>query len=491
MASSLLKRRQIRDAHACAVATAYLLLRAVTTFRNSHPARILERVRTVGARLVAAQPREMVVGNIVRRVLGVIRDEADSRRLGVGDRDPLSLSLSLAQSSTASDAGTRPHTPPGPASTTTTTTNTTATAGARGGGGDGLGSGGGHSHERAIYEAIERSTLRAPAVLPNAPVTAPPAISMFRLLAHDDGDDGSVASSTPPPTDSPSGRLAPPAVTAAADATAEKHSDLRAEVIDGIHEIIDELGQVNDQIAAYALEHIHSNEVVLTYAASRTVHSFLLKAAAKRRFTVIHAEAYPNHHLDVHAAATGGGRGAAADDDADFSPEALQKSLADFGVTVILIPDSAVFALMARVNKVVLGTHSVLANGGLVAAAGTRVVANAARLHRVPVVVVSGIYKLSPVYPFDYEALVEYGGAGAVLEYGGKDGKLVGKVDVGNPLFDYVPAELVDLYITNLWVLLPGLLLCCVLTAPLRGGHAPSYLYRIVSDHYRQEDMTL
>lgn len=24
-----------------------------------------------------------------------------------------------------------------------------------------------------------------------------------------------------------------------------------------------------------------------------------------------------------------------------------------------------------------------------------------------------------------------------------------------------------------------------------RGGHAPSYLYRIVADHYRSEDITL
>jgi len=34
----------------------------------------------VGRRLMAAQPREMVVGNIVRRVLGLIRDEAEGDR---------------------------------------------------------------------------------------------------------------------------------------------------------------------------------------------------------------------------------------------------------------------------------------------------------------------------------------------------------------------------------------------------------------------------
>ena len=36
----------------------------------------------MGRRLIAAQPREMVVGNIVRRVLGLIRDEAEDDRDG-------------------------------------------------------------------------------------------------------------------------------------------------------------------------------------------------------------------------------------------------------------------------------------------------------------------------------------------------------------------------------------------------------------------------
>lgn len=42
--------------------------------------KLIERVQSVGRRLVAAQPREMVVGNIVRRVLGLIRDEAEDDR---------------------------------------------------------------------------------------------------------------------------------------------------------------------------------------------------------------------------------------------------------------------------------------------------------------------------------------------------------------------------------------------------------------------------
>lgn len=276
------------------------------------------------------------------------------------------------------------------------------------------------------YEGSDRSSSR-----PTAALSAP--ISMFSLLSHPEPDPSLPGT---PVSASPSGRFLGHA----------PNKDVRAEVLEGINEIIDELGQVDDQIAAYALDHIHSNEIILTHTSSTTVQRFLLKAAAKRKFTVIHAESYPNNHEATHATVSG----TSPHDDEILSTEAFQKPLIALGITVILIPDSAVFALMSRVNKVILGTHSVLANGGLIAAAGTRVIARAAKVHQTPVVVVSGVYKLSPVYPFDFDSLIEYGDSSKVIGY--EDGDLVDQIDVQNPLYDYVPAELVDLYITNLWV---------------------------------------
>ncbi|KAJ5086318.1 hypothetical protein NUU61_007625 [Penicillium alfredii] len=403
---SLLKRRQIRHSRSCATATAYLLLRVISACRTSDSAKLIERVQSVGRRLVAAQPREMVVGNIVRRVLGLIRDEAED------DRE-----AEYALSEAGSES--QPHTP------------------------------------RAFDDPSLPLDRDALSVRPEGSERAArsPLTSMFSLLSHPE-PEASLPST--PGSLSPSGRL--PGHGPA--------KDVRAEVLEGIGEIIDELGQVDDQIAAYALDHIHSNEIILTHTSSTTVQKFLLKAAAKRKFTVIHAESYPNNHETTHITVSGN----ASKDDEILSTESFQKPLIDLGITVILIPDSAVFALMSRVNKVILGTHSVLANGGLVAAAGTRVIARAAKVHQTPMVVVSGVYKLSPVYPFDFDSLIEYGDAGKVLPY--EDGDLVDQIDVQNPLYDYVPAELVDLYITNL------------------GGHAPSYLYRIVSDHYRKEDIS-
>ncbi|ODM21757.1 hypothetical protein SI65_02601 [Aspergillus cristatus] len=393
---SLLKRRQIRHSRSCATATAYLLLRVISACRTTDAVKLIERVQNVGRRLVAAQPREMVVGNIVRRVLGLIREEAED------DRE---MDFNLSEAGSES----QPQTP------------------------------------RVPDDASDIPSARLDGSAARTSLT-----SMFSLLSHPEPER--LLPGTPSSA-SPSGRVPGPS------------KDIRAEVMEGINEIIDELGQVDDQISAYALDHIHSNEIILTHTSSTTVQKFLLKAAAKRRFTVIIAESFPNNHEATHATVSG----ASANDEESMSTESFQKPLIAMGITVILIPDSAVFALMSRVNKVILGTHSVLANGGLVAAAGTRVIARAAKVHQTPVTVVSGVYKLSPVYPFDFESLIEYGDASKVIGY--EDGDLVDQIDVQNPLYDYVPAELVDLYITNL------------------GGHAPSYLYRIVSDHYRKEDI--
>ncbi|GBF63999.1 translation initiation factor eIF-2B subunit beta [Trichophyton mentagrophytes] len=442
---SLLKRRQIRQSHSCAVATVYLLMRVVSTHRVSSPEQLIERVQQVGRLIVAAQPREMVVGNIVRRVLGLIRDESEDTRFKelTSQKGPhqQQQQKSLAQSSRG-HAGTRSRHTPHPRRR------------------------GGNNQEikgLSPFDANGRYLSR-PALMTHpsfSGVMSTPVISMFNLLSEPEPEETAQLESSPvvsePEPEQPSEED---------DAEASDIKDFKAEVLDGITEIVDELHQVDDQIAAYALEHIHSNEIILTYESSVSVQKFLLKAAARRKFTVIHVESYPNSHKDSHAAVTGTLTG----DEEGLATDSFQKPLIALGITVILIPDSAVFALMSRVNKVILGTHSVLANGGLVAAAGSRVVASAAKVHKTPVVVVSGIYKLSPVYPFDYEALIEYGDASAVADYMHSD--VAEKVDVMNPLYDYVPPELVDLYITNV------------------GAHAPSYLYRIVSDHYRTEDIT-
>lgn len=74
----------------------------------------------------------------------------------------------------------------------------------------------------------------------------------------------------------------------------------------------------------------------------------------------------------------------------------LAASLADCGIQTTLIPDSAIFAMMARVNKVIIGTHSVMANGGLKGVCGAHTMALAAKHYAVPLIVCAPMYKLCP-----------------------------------------------------------------------------------------------
>ena len=433
--------------------------RVVAAFRVTDFGRLIERVQDVGYRLTAAQPREIAVGNIVRRVLGVIREEADE------DRD--------GDTSGFSDAATdsRPQTPGEHSNHRPILSSSISTFSPLRHGGIDLTSTSVTHRDTPSEEMTGSSNIEVsqrPPMLTSytsyaSNASAPMGTSMFNLLSSPASQGQSPIAT--PGNQSPAGRNS---LSAQGLAHLNAAKDLRAEVVEGIQEIIEELDQVDEQIAGYALEHIHSNEIILTHTSSATVQKFLLKAATKRKFTVIHAEAYPNGHQETHAVVTGKHDFEGGD---EMGSDQFQKPLTAAGITVILIPDAAIFALMSRVNKVILGTHVVLANGGLVAAAGAKAIAQAARMHRTPVVVATGVYKLSPIYPFDFDSLIEYGDASKVFGY--EDGDLVDKVDVENPLYDYVPAELVDLYITNL------------------GGHAPSYLYRIVSDHYRTEDTNL
>ena len=186
--------------------------------------------------------------------------------------------------------------------------------------------------------------------------------------------------------------------------------------------------------------------MILTHTSSITVQKFLLKAAGKRKFTVICVESFPNAHESVHATVAGNLKGGAS----GSGPDRISKSLTAAGITVILVPDSAIFALMPRVNKVILSTHAVLGNGSLLTASGARLIAKAASAHKVPVLVLAGIYKFCPIYPFNIDAFIEYGDTGKIIPY--ENGELLEKIDVENPLLDHVPPELVDLYITNLYV---------------------------------------
>lgn len=342
---SQLKRHQFNGAKDIALAISHLLMRVISAARWTNPYDLISVIRKVGVILIKAQPRELITGNIVRRVLALIRDEI-------------------------------------------------------------------------VTEDAENST--------NTPMMN----SMFSLLStnnnHTDNKEQIQLK--------------------------KQSSDLRSIIIQGIRDLIDEISNINEGIETMSADLIHDNEILLTPTpTSETVLQFLIKARAKRKFTVLVTENYPNDIQQAHK---------------------FVKTLADHKIETILIPDTTTFAVMSRVGKVIVGSNAVFANGGCMSASGVSNVVECAKEHKTPVFAVAGLYKISPLYPFNRDDLIEVGNSGKVLNY--DDFKLIDNVEVvTNPLDDYVPPEHIDIYITNI------------------GGFSPSFIYRIVLDNYDSEDNKL
>lgn len=317
-------------------------MRFVSATRWTQINELVEEMRKLGRQVIAAQPKEFASGNVIRRVLAVVREVGGMK------------------SQTAQDN--------------------------------------------------EQASTRN---------------SMFSLLTSED----EVA------------RTAPKKIS----------KDTRADIIEGIQELIDEINNMDDTIASMSVEMIHENEVLLTPTpGSAIVLEFFLRAAQKRKFSVLVCENFPNDTAVAH----------------EFA-----KKLSKAGIDTVVIPDTTSLAVMSRVGKVIIGARSVLANGGCISSSGVGLVCQCAREFSTPVLCLTGLYKLSPVYPFDIESLIEVGSTGKVIDFG--DGELVDKVQVMNPTYDHVPPENIDIFITNI------------------GGYSPSFTYRVVLDHYDERDVDL
>lgn len=244
--------------------------------------------------------------------------------------------------------------------------------------------------------------------------------SMFNMLSDSPRFGGSMIGS-------PFGRSSG-ASTPMSHATVSNISALRSEVINGIDEIKDEITSVDEQIASYAEVQIHPGSCVLAYNPSSTVEKFLLGAAKRRRFTVLLA-------------------GVEAPDATEELPyTALRKQLSKFGVKSITIAGSGVMAYMPRVSLVVLGAQAITANGAVIVDAGAAMAARAAREYNATVVVLAGVYKLCPEDEPDLDSLVDVGNPETLAGY---DGQMI-EVEVEVTSSEYMTADMVDMYITNL-----------------------------------------
>ncbi|KAL8584274.1 hypothetical protein ACOMHN_014693 [Nucella lapillus] len=223
---------------------------------------------------------------------------------------------------------------------------------------------------------------------------------------------------------------------------------LKGAVIESIGELMTEMDGCVENIASQSLEHIHADETILTFGYSRTVEAFLKNAAKKRKFNVIVSEAEPY-----------------------FSGQILAKNLAEKDIKVTIIPDTHIYAMMRKVNKAIIGTHTIMAEGGCKVPCGIFNVAQAAKDHKVPLFVCAATYKLCPEQfrSENQPNFQKYASPDLFLEM--LDG--MGELDISNVIYEYIGPEYINLFIFN------------------TGTNAPSHVYRLLKDIYHQDDVDL
>ncbi|XP_050119779.1 uncharacterized protein LOC126597061 [Malus sylvestris] len=383
-----LRKRKVEGSRETARLTAELLRTVISAQKLPSPtnqaAALIAAVRGVGQRLIAANPVELAIGNIVRRIFHIIREEELSLQVE-------GLSLSTQGRDRDRD----------------------------------------EEDDKAFLSsaATSQRLLRSPSLadLLGSRAAMAPASTNQEIQGK-----GKVADKSP------------------------SSWTLKHNVIEAVNDLIEDIITCHEQIADLAVELIHQNEVVLTLGQSRTVKKFLCAAKKKRSFQVFVAEGAPKYLGHV-----------------------LAKALAAKGLQTTMITDSSVFAMISRVNVVIVGVHAVMANGGIIAPVGTNMVALAAKKHAVPFVVVAGTHKLCPLYPNNPEVLLNdmrcpsellsFGEFSDFVDFSIGSGASL--LNIVNPSFDYVPPELVSLFVTEI------------------GGHNPSYIYRLISDFYCADDL--
>jgi len=118
-------------------------------------------------------------------------------------------------------------------------------------------------------------------------------------------------------------------------------------------------------------------------------------------------------------------------------------------------------------------------------------VALVAKENSIPVVCVTGMFKLCPMFPHEGQDTLndlvslssdmDYGEVTSMMESNGGSNNfhleederkcnMMEEVELVNPVHDYIPPDLIKLYVTNI------------------GGFQPSYIYKLLAEYYHTDD---
>lgn len=182
------------------------------------------------------------------------------------------------------------------------------------------------------------------------------------------------------------------------------------------------------KIARIACSWIPNGANIMTHSKSRVVFE-ILKAAYNKNgnFHVYVCESMP-----------------------DKSGINMAKELQKLGISVTVILDAAVGAIMERVNFVLLGAEGVVENGGIINKIGSNSVALCAKMLNKPVYVGVESFKIVRFYPLNNRDIPDEFKYKHSTIASGKDLK------IEHPIIDYTDPSLLTLLFTDIGILSPS-----------------------------------
>lgn len=208
------------------------------------------------------------------------------------------------------------------------------------------------------------------------------------------------------------------------------------EILDGL---ITDLAQSYEEIAKNAPNFIFSHDIILTVGLSQSIEKFL-STCSKSIGTVVIPERAPEY-------------------DGIIMAQRLRKAK----INCLVIPDSCVFAMLPRINKIIVPARAVLANGGIVSYSLTHSIALAAKHHATPFIALYWEMKLSKEMPSPGKLFTNLLQPSPVLS---KGDPIMSSVVGLNTEGDYIPPELITLMINE------------------TGSHCPADVFSIVQANY-------
>jgi ribose 1,5-bisphosphate isomerase len=225
----------------------------------------------------------------------------------------------------------------------------------------------------------------------------------------------------------------PNAVKLASKYSSRDVEEARKEIIENANFFIERADKALGIIGKIGSRRIQSGDVIMTHCNSHAALSIITTAFKDGKdISVIATESRPKRQglLTI-------------------------RHLNNFGIPTTLIIDSAVRYHMKKVDKVVVGADAIASNGALVNKIGTSQLALAAYEARKSFMVAAETFKFSPSTILGNPIEIEERSSDEII-----DPVILAdlsQVQVRNPVFDFTPAKYIDMIVTDVGIISPGM----------------------------------